>query len=35
MGDASVKIWSDDPFVPEHDIAVENIVIDDVVRTKN
>jgi len=31
MGDASVKIWSDDPFVPEHDIAVENIVVDDYV----
>jgi len=31
MGDASVKIWSEDPFVPEHDIAVENIDVDDVV----
>jgi len=31
MGDASVKIWSDDPFTPEHDIQVETIVIDDVV----
>ena len=31
MGDASVKIWTDDPFVPEHDITVVDIDIADVV----
>ena len=31
MGDSSVKIWSDDPFIPEHDIKVEDLTIDDIV----
>ncbi len=31
MGDSSVKIWSDDPFVPEHDIQMEQINVDDMV----
>jgi len=31
MGDASVKIWRDDPFIPEHDILVSNLDIPPVV----
>ncbi len=31
LGDASVKIWSDAPFVPEHDIYVSNIAVSDII----
>jgi len=31
MGDASVKIWTDDPFIPDHDITVTDIVVPEVV----
>ena len=31
MGDSSIKIWSDDPFTPDHDIQLESMSIDDIV----
>jgi len=31
MGDASVKIWAEDPFTPEHDIAVTSLEVPSVV----
>jgi hypothetical protein len=31
LGDASIKIWSDNPFIPDHDITVSEITIPDVV----
>lgn len=31
LGDPSVRLWSDDPFIPEHDIYVSDISVSDII----